>query len=104
MNRFVQFLVGFCSFIWILIGGAVIVGVILGATYVAREKPFENIAPLLQMVSGGSSAQNLEQQMQTPEFQACAKRILGEKRFNELMKGGQEPTSQEFAKVAPCFK
>ena len=109
MNKFVQFLLGLCSLIWIVIGGAVIVGGLLLTTFLIKEKPFDQIAPLLQMVQGGSGGglsggADIGAQLNDPQVQACVRRALGDARFNDLMSGKIQPTAQDISKATACAK
>ncbi|MDO8521312.1 MAG: hypothetical protein Q7S52_04305 [bacterium] len=111
MNRFVQFLVALCSFVWLVIGVGVLAGGIVLVTFIVKEKPFEQLqqlAPLLQMSSGvkgntNSSNQSIEQLIANPEFQACAIRVLGESRVATLLRQQQLPSSSEMIRLSACI-
>lgn len=50
--------------------------------------------------------QNIQQNSSpqiTDEQKKCAIGVLGQGRFEELMKGSNPPTSQEMSKLQPCF-
>lgn len=124
MNKFVQFLVALCSFVWLIIGVGVLAGGIIFGVFIARTKPFEQIqqfAPLLMgsgmgeqsvipfqsgsgtKVSIPTQGQSIEQLIANPEFQACAIRVLGEARVATLINQKQLPSTSEMVRLSACI-
>lgn len=107
MNKFVQVLVALCSLVWLIIGIGVIVGGVSLIGFLGRGGlqglPFSGTSPL-----GGQSTpqgnRSIEQKITSPEAQACAARILGERRIAEISASGELPSPSELLKLAPCLK
>ena len=109
MNKFLQVLLGLAAFVWLIIGLAMVVGVIA----LIKLDPISKIQAVAEdfglpgeatRESSGSLGQEAQPSGEpTPQQLECFKRKLGDARFNEIMRSGGEPTAGDLAKARDCF-
>lgn len=109
MNKFVQVLVALCCLIWLIIGIGVIVGGVSLIGFLSRGGlsavlPFVTPQGGQGAFGGATGSQSIEQKISNPEAQACAARILGERRIAEIAASGELPSPSELVRLTPCLK
>ncbi|MDO8617662.1 MAG: hypothetical protein Q7N87_02105 [Candidatus Uhrbacteria bacterium] len=98
MNTLFRVLGSIYFLIWSIIGIGVLIALFAGFVFVKQGGPSQMMSSFLPMMGGGGSGSQ-EQDQVSAELKACAVKILGEKRTNELLNGSQ-PSASEMQKLS----
>ncbi len=104
MNTLFRVLASICFLIWSLIGIGILIAMFAGFVFVKNGGPSQMMGSFLPMMGGGGSGSQGQDQI-SPELKACAIKILGEKRANEIILNGSQPSVSEMEKLSSgCSK